>query len=201
MNDPAVWSALSIRLARKPSVSPTATWTATAPINDGVSRLELMWGANRGAAASARAALTPILTWAGIMRLLNGGAITTHALARTSASRNATTSPAGRSMVNGRAESRRDETRDHGEQVMGEPDDLVQHPVAGHHDDDGDRGQLGHESQRHFLDLGDRLEQRDGQTDGEAGDEDRGRDLGRHHHHLDRDLDNRGVVHCATSSR
>src|SRR4051812_577833 len=196
MNEPAVCKALSNMLARNPSVSPTATCTTMAPINDAVSRLALTWCDSWGATERARAAATPAFTWAGIIRLLKGGATTIHELARTMASRNAMISSGGKvTLIRSRWDSGRDQAGDHVEQLVGEADDLSQHPVARDHDHQGDGGELRYERQRHFLDLGHRLEQRDGQADGQARDQDRSRHLGRHQHHVQRDFDYVGISH------
>src|SRR3954447_19531595 len=123
ISEPAVWIAVISMLARKPSTSPTATCTPMAPISDGVSMMTLTWAARWGAAATARAADRPTFTCTGIMRLLNGGAITTQALARTRASRKAMTSAGSKDRVNGgRARLAGDESGDHVEQLVGEPD-------------------------------------------------------------------------------
>src|SRR3954451_1486966 len=181
----------------KPSPSPTMTCNVTAPIRVGTSRpVTGTCGDSLDATLSASAPAMITLTLEGIILLLNGGAMATHALGRTRASRKATRTPGGSVMVTGGG-STSQQARQGGEQLLREVHDLVQHPVAGHQDDEGDHGLLRHEGQRDLLDLGHGLEQRDAEPDGQAGDEDRRRHLGDDHHHLQGDLENRSISHLS----
>src|SRR3954454_23811065 len=156
-----------------PRPSPTMTCRVTAPTSVGTSSpAEGTWGDSLDATLRASAPARITLTFEGIILLLNGGAMATHALARTRASRKATRTPGGSVMVTGGG-STSQQARQGGEQLLREVHDLVQHPVPGHQDDEGDHGQLWHEGQRHLLDLGHGLEQRDAEPDGQAGNEDR----------------------------
>src|SRR5688572_20598814 len=89
----------------------------------------------------------------------------------------------------------------HVEEVVGEPDELGQHPVAAEHEHQPDPDELGHEGQRDLLDLRHRLEQRHDQPDGQAHDEDRGAELGADDHRLHGDLDDVGVHQAKLLSR
>ena len=102
MSDPAACTADSSRLATNPRIRPAPTCRNTAPMRSGVLiEASGTWGASWGATAIASTAESPIFTCTGIMRLLNGGAMATHELARTSASRKATRMPGAKLMVTG----------------------------------------------------------------------------------------------------
>src|SRR5689334_17928539 len=97
-----------------------------------------------GAIASARAAEMPAFTAVGIIRLLNGGAVKIHAVARTIARKNAVmttgsnwmfTSASGLVSRRKQQRLRLQQLRDHVEQVVGEADDLAEHPVPCDHED------------------------------------------------------------------
>ena len=65
-----------------------------------------------------------------------------------------------------------------GHQLVAERDHLVEHPRSGDRDDDGGTDQLGDERQGLFLQLGDRLDQPDDESDHQHDDEEGSGDLG-----------------------
>src|SRR5207248_808364 len=78
---------------------------------------------------------------------------------------------------------------------------LAQHPVPAHHQYHGHARQLGHERERHLLDLRDRLHDRHRQPDDQRHDQDGRGQFHRDEHRLQGDLDNGGVGHRKLASR
>src|SRR3954465_8477916 len=109
---------------------------------------------------TARASASAALTGDGMALLLNGGAKRTKPVPRAVPSSSAA-SVAEATCSCMPASDPAQQVRQHLEQLMGEADQLRQHPVPGDQQRDRDRDHLGHERERGFLDLGGRLEQRD----------------------------------------
>src|SRR3954447_14208277 len=134
-----------------------------------------------------RARANAPLTGAGIVRELNGGAISTKPVARAVPSRSAASVTAGteRSIAaSGPVEQRRQLI----EQALGEADQLGEHPVARDQQRDRDGDDLRDEGEGLLLDLGRRLEQRDEEADQQSGQQHGSGHLGSDHHGLCRDL-------------
>jgi hypothetical protein len=72
---------------------------------------------------------------------------------------------------------------------------VIGHERQGKQHGDEDREDLGHEDQRHFLDLGQRLEQRDHDADHEADDHQRARHHDQCHDRVARDVEHFGSGH------
>jgi hypothetical protein len=122
----------------------------------------------------------------------NGGAITMKAIMRTPASITASIHSKSRSMRTSAAVQQAGDAR---EQVVREGHHFGDHPVARDEKGDRDGRELGHEGERDFLDLRDRLQQRDGEADDERHDEDRRTQLGADDAGLQADVEYRVRVH------
>src|SRR4051794_19224855 len=144
---------------------PTSAPTNTPVVSDGS-------GARRGPTASASPSASITLTFAGTARAANGGAIARNAAIRTPASIVVSTRETGSVSAMG-SMSAPDERGDAGEQVVRERHELGDHPVPRHDERDPDRDGLRDEAERDLLDLGHRLDERDGEPDHEGRDEDR----------------------------
>src|SRR3954453_7475066 len=195
MMSPAICTAVNSTWTMKPRAAPmSASVTALTIRKPAViaGRSPLMCGNTTTASAMASAPFTA----AGMAAELNGGAMITNPLARTVASSSAARVAEGtwRSTA---ASALAEQPRQLVEQLVGEGDQLREHPVAGHQQRDRDRDHLRHEGQRLFLDLGRRLEQRDHETDQQRGQQDRSGHLRRHQHRLGGDLGDVGVSHRA----
>src|SRR3954471_16578097 len=180
MMSPASCTAVNSTWTMKPRAAPmSASVIAVTIRNPAViaGRSPLMCGNKTTASAMASAPLTA----AGMPGELNGGARITNPLARPVASSSAAGVAEGtwRSTA---ASALAEQPRQLVEQLVGEGDQLREHPVAGHQQRDRDRDHLRHEGQRLFLDLRGRLEQRDHEPDQQRGEQDRGGDLGGHQH-------------------
>ena len=81
------------------------------------------------------------------------------------------------------------------EEVEGELHQGVQHPVAADQERDPDPDELGHEGERELLDLGHRPHERDDEPDDQGRNEDRGAELERDQHGLERDVEDAAVGH------
>src|SRR3954451_9710112 len=147
-----------------------------------------------GKTTSDRARASAPLTALGMPLELNGGASAMNPVARTVASSSAASVAEGTCRSTA-ASALAEQPRQRLEQLVGEGDQLREHPVAGHQQRDRDRDHLRHEGQRLFLDLGRRLEQRDHEPDQQGGEQDRGGDLGADQHRLGGDLGDVGVGH------
>src|SRR6478672_11857928 len=117
-------------------LAPTSTWYAAPPSRPARSS-EGPWPFSRGGIRSAITKDSAALTRAGTARLENGGAIAKKADSRTVAiSRVARVSPATRVSIRPSLSARAggrpsvEQLREHGEQVAGEADRLLQHPVT-----------------------------------------------------------------------
>ena len=171
ISSPAAWTAANSSWATKPSASPTTDLAAGRPASTGPS------SGRRGLVDQPRSDRQregdgegDLDQRAGSARLLNGGATTSQAETRTSrAGRPAAARSAACERHHGTAASVGEQLRAAcrtGRWVKSTI--CAEHPVAGEQDDQADADQLGHEGERDLLDLGDRLEQRDGEADGEA---------------------------------
>src|SRR3954453_4723174 len=193
MMSPAICTAVNSTWTMKPRAAPmSASVIAVTMRNPAViaGRSPLMCGKTTRARAMASAPLTAT----GMPAVLKGGARITNPLARTVASSSAARVAEGtwRSTA---ASALAEQPRQLVEQLVGEGDQLREHPVAGHQQRDRDRDHLRHEGQRLFLDLGRRLEQRDHEADQQGRQQDRGGDLRADQHRLGGDLGDVGVAH------
>src|ERR1700730_4515585 len=82
-------------------------------------------------------------------------------------------------------------------QRLRERDQRRQHEGQQQHERDQDDDHLRHEGQRHLLDLRQRLQEGDGEADGERQQHDRRAELERHDYGLMGEIDRVGVVHGA----
>src|SRR5690242_10411358 len=162
MSEPAVVIALTRMSVSIPSATPTKACVTSAPMN-GAASSDRCGSEMCGATASASAAARPAFTGVGITRVLNGGDTNSHAVARTSARKNAVTTTGSKRMVTSLLEQR----RDHVEQAAGEADHLAEHPVSRDDEDERDARELRYERERLLLHLRRRLEQADRETDRE----------------------------------
>src|SRR5688572_4218722 len=202
MSSPAACTAAKMSWVRKPSVSPAPTCMSVAMMSGPTSGAGAL-AATCGATGIASATANAIFAWVGSMRLLNGGETTSQADARTTASTKPRTRSVDSARVIGRARAGRaasrsylvGQPRDHLVQPLGERDHLGEHPVAGEEQDQGDRRELRDEGQRHLLDLGDGLQQRDPEADREGHEQDRRAELRGDDDRLEGDLEDGGVRH------
>src|SRR3546814_253035 len=81
------------------------------------------------------------------------------------------------------------------EEALGEGRQAAQHEGQHQHDADEDDDDLRHEGERHLLNRGERLEQRDGEADDQRQQHDRRADLQHDDDRLAADLDGFGAVH------
>src|SRR4051794_32442517 len=159
MMSPAICTAVNSTWTMKPSAAPTSASVIAVTIRKPAviaGRSPLMCGNTTTASAMASAPLTA----AGMPGELNGGARITNPLARTVASSSAARVAEGtwRSTA---ASALAEQPRQLVEQLVGEGDQLREHPVAGHQQRDRDRDHLRHEGHCLSLNLGRRLEERD----------------------------------------
>src|SRR4051795_9175745 len=113
------------------------------------------------------AAARPTFTMLGIAFVANGGTITSHALARASASRKPMSKPSSACRVTSASDGRSatEQVGQGGEEILGVGDHLVEHPAAADEDHERDAAELGHEGERVLLHLRDRLDERDEHAD------------------------------------
>src|SRR5690554_3869472 len=103
----------------------------------------------------------------------NGGAMKMNAVMRTPASMTASIHPIEKASSISRCPSSAAEQGGQlVEQLLGEGDDLGDHPVPADPQGECDGDRLRHEGERHLLYLGDRLEQGDTEADQQCGDQD-----------------------------
>src|SRR3954451_21751890 len=192
MMSPAICTAVNSTWTMKPRAAPIRASVSAVTIRKPAviaGRSPLMCGKTTTARAMANAPLTA----AGMPAELNGGARMTNPLARTVATSSAAMVTEG-TWRSTPASALAEQPRQHVEQLVGEGDELREHPVAGHQQRDRARDHLRHEGQRLFLDLGRRLEQRDHEADQQGGQQDRGGDLGADQHRVGGDLGDVGVA-------
>src|SRR4051795_10672414 len=143
MMSPASWTAVNSTWTTKPSAAPmTASVTAVTIRKPAViaGSVPEMCGKTTSERARARAPLTAF----GMLLLLNGGASAMKPVARTVASSSAARVAEGTCRSTA-ASALAEQPRQRPEQLVGEGDQLREHPVAGHQQRDGHRDHLRHE--------------------------------------------------------
>src|SRR5436305_14810051 len=147
---PATCTAVNSSCTMNPSAAPIATSVIAVVTRKPADSCAGSVGASRPKTVTASASANAPLTGEGMALELNGGASSTKPAPRAVASRRAARVAASTcrcTPASGAAE----QVRQHREQLVGEGDQLVEHPVPGHQQGDGHRDHLRHEGERLLL--------------------------------------------------